>query len=150
MRVQDGAGFWDLDEPLPGVRRRLVRSATVAGAWAFAALPLVLGGRACLVAAVLHEPCPGCGMTRALRLFLAGDVQGSLRMHPLALPMLVASALVAASTVWATFRLGSPVRLWRTRLGRAALALVAATYAATLLLWVARWFGFFGGPVPVG
>jgi hypothetical protein len=152
MTVQDGAGpagFWELDEPLPALRRRLVRAAAVACVWALSALPTIVGGPSCAVAAIVHRPCPGCGMTRALRLLAAGRVGDSLRMHPLAVPVLLAGLTLVAATVWATLRLGSPVRLHRTRFGRLALGVGAAVYGATLALWVLRWFGLFGGPVAV-
>jgi hypothetical protein len=88
-------------------------------------------------------------MTRAIRLLIHGDFAASLRMHALALPVLVAGVLVAVATVWATLVVGSPVRLVRTRLGRFALGLAAVAYAAAIALWVLRCFGYFGGPVTV-
>jgi small neutral amino acid transporter SnatA (MarC family) len=89
-------------------------------------------------------------MTRALRLLAAGDLQGSLRMHPLALPALLAAGMLAASTVWASYALGTPLVVHESRLGRGAITAAAIVYALVLLLWVARWLGCFGGPVPVG
>jgi len=153
MAVQRGAssaGFWDLDEPLPGLRRRAARAAAVAAVWAVSALPAALGAQRCAIAALFRVPCPGCGMTRALRLLAAGRLDASLRMHPLAVPVLLAGALLMASTVWATVTVGSPIRLHRTPLGRVALALAAVVYGGALGLWALRWFGYFGGPVPVG
>jgi hypothetical protein len=86
-------------------------------------------------------------MTRALRLLAAGRFDASLRMHPLAVPVLAAGLMLVAASVWATLRLGSPVRLHRTRFGRVALAAGGVAYGATLALWGLRWFGLFGGPV---
>ena len=153
MTVQPGvtsAGFWELDEPLPALRRRLLRAAAVAGVWFVAGLPAALGAQRCVIATLFHFPCPGCGMTRALRLLAAGHVGASLRMHPLAAPVLAAGALLMASTIWATVAVGSPIRLHRTRSGRAALAVAIAVYAAALGLWVLRWLGYCGGAVAVG
>jgi hypothetical protein len=150
MTVQDGAGsagFWGFDEPVPRLRRRMVRAAAVACVWVMSALPAMIGGPSCAVAAILHRPCPGCGMTRALRLLAAGRFDASLRMHPLAVPVLAAGLMLVAASVWATLRLGSPVRLHRTRFGRVALAAGGVAYGATLALWGLRWFGLFGGPV---
>jgi hypothetical protein len=152
MAVQGGmssAGFWDIDEACPPLRRRAMRTVAVASAWAVSALPLVAGRQRCAIALFCHRPCPGCGMTRAIRLLVDGDVAASLRMHPLALPAVVASVLVAFATVWATMTFGSPMRTHRTRLGRVAIAFGVAVYGATFAVWVLRWFGFFGGPVPV-
>jgi hypothetical protein len=89
-------------------------------------------------------------MTRAIRLLRAGDVEASLRMHPLALPVVIAGMLLAVSTVWTTLEVGTPFDFYRRRTGRAALALAVLVYAATIVLWGLRWFGLFGGPVPVG
>lgn len=141
--------MWDPDEPLAALPTRMRRAAAVAAVWAIAALPVALGWQGCAVATLLHRPCPGCGMTRALRLLLAGDVGASLRMHPLAVPVLGVGLLFMAATVWSTLVLGSPVHVHETRLGRWAIGALVVVYAAALLLWIARWFGFFGGPVPV-
>lgn len=37
----------------------------------------------CPMQALLNIPCPGCGMTRALKCLLCGDIAGSLAMHPM-------------------------------------------------------------------
>jgi hypothetical protein len=152
MAVQgsaSSAGFWDLDEPRPALHLRIARAATVAGVWILAALPAALGLQRCAIATLFHVPCPGCGMTRALRLLASGQLHASLRMHALAAPVLIAGALLAASTVSATATLGSPVRVHRTRFGRVAIVLALVVYGATLGLWGLRWLGYFGGPVPV-
>ena len=152
MAVQGGAtstGFWDQGEPLPALRRRMVRAASVAAVWIASALPAALGAQRCVIATLCHVPCPGCGMTRALRLLAAGQVRASLQMHPLAVPVLLAGAMLAASTVWATVTLGSPIRLHRSAFGRVAIAVAVGAYGATFGLWILRWFGCFGGPVPV-
>lgn len=56
----------------------------VGGGWiaAMAAIP-GLPGIPCLVHAVTGFSCPGCGMTRACRALLLGDVRGALAWHPL-------------------------------------------------------------------
>jgi hypothetical protein len=129
---------------------RVLRAGVVVLLWLLAALPLALGWQRCTFATLLHRPCPGCGMTRAVRLLQGGEVAASLRMHPLALPVVAAGALIALSTVWATLGAGTPLYFYRQRLGRCALVFALAVYAAAIVLWIARWFGFLGGPVPVG
>jgi len=133
---------------LPSARQRTLRALGVVLVWALAAAPAGLGAQQCTFARAFHAPCPGCGMTRAVRLLLAGDVRGSLHMHALAVPVLLAWGAFALSTVWATYRFGYPL-IHRTRSGRAAIALLVVTYAASLALWALRWMGHFGGPVPV-
>jgi hypothetical protein len=153
MAVQGGetsAGFWDIDEPLPSLRRRVERALAVAAVWIVSALPAALGAQRCVIATLWHVPCPGCGMTRALRLLADGQVGASFRMHALAVPVLFGGALLMVSTVWTTVTLGSPMRMHRSRLGRVAMAVAAVVYGAALAVWALRWFGCFGGPVPVG
>jgi hypothetical protein len=70
-------------------------------------------------------------------------------MHPLVLPTVVATALLAVSTVRLMWMEGSLMRLWRDRSGRASLIAFAVVYAAVVALWLLRFAGLFGGPVPV-
>ena len=88
-------------------------------------------------------------MSRALGLLWHGDLWASLLMHPLALPSLLVQAALAASTVIVTLERGTPFDLLKTRYGRASVYAVVAVFSLVLLLWIARWFGFAGGPVLV-
>jgi hypothetical protein len=126
-----------------------MRAVALLAFWVLAVLPVALGWQRCAFAALVHRPCPGCGMTRAIHLLEAGNVPASLRMHPLALPVVVAGALIALSTLWTTLEVGTPFAFYQRRLGRAAIALAIVVYAATFALWCLRWLGFFGGPVVV-
>jgi hypothetical protein len=129
---------------------RVLRAGGVLALWVLAAVPVALGWQRCSFATFLHRPCPGCGMTRAVRLLQAGDVGASLRMHPLALPVLAAAALIALSTVLETLAAGTPLHFYQHRLGRRALVFAVAVYSAAVVLWILRWFGLLGGPVPIG
>jgi hypothetical protein len=111
--------------------------------------PMVFGWQRCTVATLLHHPCPGCGMTRAVLLLLEGHVAESLRMHALAVPVLTVWALFMASTVHATWTAGTPLGFYKARFGRGVLAAMVVVYGAALALWLLRWAGLFGGPVPV-
>ena len=135
--------------PLPPFRVRALRAALVALAWVASSLPTVLGIQRCAIATLLHVPCPGCGMTRALRLFGAGDLRASLRMHPLALPVLATVVLLILATIQGTLATGTPFLLHRGRFGRAAIGFAVLVYTLAATLWVLRWLGYFGGPVPV-
>jgi hypothetical protein len=143
--------WWETDGPLavPSRRRRAVRAGLVAAVWGVAILPAALGWQKCTVAVLLHHPCPGCGMTRAMHLLLAGHVGESLHMHPFAVPVLAVWLLFMASTIHATWSVGTPLTFYKGRFGRVALAVLVVVYAATFVLWMLRWFGYFGGPVPV-
>ncbi len=88
-------------------------------------------------------------MTRAARLLMAGDVAGSLRIHPLLIPNVLATAAVVLAVVWATYSMGWPHEVWRRPWGKAVVAGFAMVQIAVLALWVLRFLGWFGGPVPV-
>ena len=63
-------------------------------------------GTSCTIRSITGLPCPGCGLTRALLLFLRGDLAGAWAMHPLfwlAVPVL--------ATVL-TFMIRNPARLY--------------------------------------
>jgi hypothetical protein len=134
---------------IPGARVRVLRAGLTALVWAVSALPVLLGYQQCAIATLFHVPCPGCGMTRALRLLVEGHAAASLRMHPLALPVLAAGSLLILSTVWTALTIGMPFYIHQSRFGRAGIAFAVVVYALATALWVARWFGHFGGPVSV-
>jgi hypothetical protein len=100
---------------------------------------------ACPLKRITGLPCPGCGMTRAVRLVLRGDFAAATHMHPLVwlvLPMLCLFAL-------AELRGYVLERAWGTAMnGVAAKAMFGATVALLASVWTARFFGAFGGPVP--
>ncbi|MBI4566147.1 MAG: DUF2752 domain-containing protein [Planctomycetes bacterium] len=90
-------------------------------------------------------PCPGCGITRALCHLSHGEVEESLRFHPLA--PLVVGYLVALWIYYLRFaRRGTPPA-WNThRIAGAALFLMAAFYGGRLTMffssprgWAALW-----------
>ena len=90
-------------------------------------------------------PCPGCGMTRAVRLLLHGDVASATAMHPLVwlvVPLGLAFAVLEVRAfrrahVWGTTMEALPPKL-----------ALGGVVGALLLLWIARFAGYFGGPVP--
>ena len=124
-----------------------MRRQEVGGLAALSALTVAAaaaGWLRCPLAALYHIPCPGCGMTRALVLLARGHVEASLQMNALAVPSLVVGALVAVAVLQPASRAGAGRRLTRV-----AITSGIVVYAAALLLWGLRWFGLFGGPVPV-
>jgi hypothetical protein len=85
-------------------------------------------------------------MTRAARAALALDFQTATRMHPLWFVVLPALGAFAA------IELGAYVARGRSfGLGRSKPVRVAAGVLVALLIsvWIARFFGAFGGPVAV-
>ncbi len=71
------------------IRQPLVKLAVLAGLLMGAWL-MYLGDVECLWLQLWGVPCPGCGMTRALRELLQGHLLASLRLHPMlpAVPIL--------------------------------------------------------------
>lgn len=130
-------------------KARALRAAGVAIAWSIACLPLVFGKAHCAMAQTLGIPCPGCGMTRAMLMLGRGDVVGSLRMHPMAVPNALAALLAMVATVWVTALDGSPMTLLRRKIGRIAIAALIAVQVAILGVWIARMLGALGGAVAV-
>jgi hypothetical protein len=102
----------------------------------------------CPFAILTRHPCPGCGLTRGTLALLHGHLGDALRFHPL---VPVVSPLVALVLAWNAFsyvRDGrwSAAEGWRGRW----ITRVAATLGVmTLAVWVARFLGALGGPVPV-
>ncbi len=104
----------------------------------------------CPLASVFGVPCPGCGLTRATLALAHGDLQHALELHPLVLVLaplfLWAMASVAIGYVRGP-RASRPARLWLA--SRTVTVLGSVFMLATLGLWGARFFGYFGGPVRV-
>lgn len=100
----------------------------------------------CALRYVLGVPCPTCGMTRAARLVLAGDLVGATHMHPLWWVFLPGLVFLGGAELVGYLRTGKlgfvTDRVWFKWFGGFAIA-------ALMLVWIARFFGAFGGPVPV-
>jgi len=118
--------------------------------WARAALGVPFAAAValwrCPVAALFGVPCPGCGLTRAALALVAGDIEGALRLQPLAPVLLVFALWLAARELVAVVRPGAR----RVRRGGLEEGLAALLCGCLITLWIARFFGAFGGPVQVG
>ena len=98
----------------------------------------------CPVALVGRIPCPGCGVTRAALALARGDVLAATRMNPLAVVVVPVSAALFS---YAALRY---VRDGRARLGERGPSIVGGALGLGLaIVWLLRWFGLFGGPVPI-
>jgi hypothetical protein len=105
----------------------------------------------CPMASSLGIPCPGCGLTRATLALLHGDVHTALRFHPLVAvlaPLFIAFVGTAALDI--VRDPARPRRRSRIRWNSRAMNIVAAALLVlTFGVWLARFAGFLGGPVPV-
>ncbi len=125
----------------PGALRRLLRVGLYVA-------PLVIATAVrfpvCPQALLSGTPCPGCGMTRALLALLSGDLATAHAHNPIAIvvwPITIPLVGYHAVRYVATgdARLSAP---WTRRIG-------LTLCAALAVVWIARWFGLFGGPVSV-
>ena len=104
----------------------------------------------CPMAGVLGVPCPGCGLTRATLALFHGDVRQAMHLHPLVpviAPVFIAAVLSAAFGYVRGPQPSTNLKPWLA--SRPATVLAAGLLVATLGVWSARFFGYFGGPVPV-
>jgi hypothetical protein len=133
---------------IPSTETRPGRALRFGAALLALALLVALRVPMCPVAIVTGHPCPGCGLTRATLALLRGDLAETLRFHPLA-PLVspLLGGLLAYAAI-AYVRVGR----WPAMNGRAAGWLAGGGIALWVLLlavWIARFFGAFGGPVAV-
>ena len=130
---------------------RLLRVASMAACAGAFALAVQSDFPLCPLAGSFGIPCPGCGLTRATLALLHGDVRGATHFHPLVLLLAPLVVGVAVASAWNLLR--APGRVGRRRAafanGRAVTALATVVLVLTLGVWLARFAGFFGGPVPV-
>ena len=134
--------------PLP-LRVRLRRAGlTGAGVIVFGAL-LYAKGIPCIFAEIFHTPCPGCGSTRSSIALLQGDLDGVVRYNPLGPVMAVLIGALAAQSLVSVLVHGDLRGAGEGRVGSIVKRAIFAVAALEVVLWIARFFGALGGPVPV-
>lgn len=73
----------------PRLRRATLRLRPVIEVGALVFVLGLLPFSTCVSQRLFHLPCPGCGMTRAVKALALGHWRDSLAFHPLALPLLL-------------------------------------------------------------
>ncbi len=129
--------------------RRFGRAAIFVGVLASATYLLAAAHVPCGFARMFQIPCPGCGSTRAMLALAHGDLHGLVHYNPLAPLMtllIVALATQALASVLAT---GTFRRVGDGAIGLVVSRGVMVVGALEVLVWIARFAGFLGGPVPV-
>ncbi len=122
--------------------RKWIAPAAIAGVIAFAYFVTW----PCPVRFIIGVPCPACGITRAARLVVRGDFVGATAIHPLVWivgPVVAAFAIVEVLGFIKTREWGA------SRKVRGSKVVMIGTAALMFVVWVARFFGAFGGPAPI-
>ncbi len=130
-------------------RRRILRAAIYAGVMAVFAAIMLSGYVRCPVASLTHQPCPGCGSTRAVRAMLSLDFAAALRFNPAAPIVTACIGVIALEGLWLVVRDGNAGQLAAKFPGKWAVRVLVVAVAAEFVVWGLRFFGLFGGPVPV-
>jgi hypothetical protein len=104
----------------------------------------------CSFATLTHHPCPGCGTTRSALALLHGDVAAAFRWNPLGPVVIGAFAVLALDALRLVARDGDLKRSPHSRPSSWALKVVVVASVLQFVVWVLRFFGYLGGPVPVG
>jgi hypothetical protein len=116
-----------------------------------AALPLVAAILVdlplCPTAATFGIPCPGCGLTRATLAAMHGHFAEAFHYHPLFFFVTPLYLGVIGSLGYTYVRGGG--YLPSKRQNQLVTILALAAFALLLGVWIARFLGAFGGPVPV-
>jgi hypothetical protein len=128
---------------------RIGRAALFAAGLAVIAVLLAAAQVPCGFARIVHLPCPGCGSTRAMLALASGDLAGLVRYNPLA-PFMTLLVVALASQAFASVLATGTFR----RVGDGAIGVlvsrgVMVVAVLEVLVWIARFGGFLGGPVPV-
>ena len=106
----------------------------------------------CPTAAVFGLPCPGCGLTRATLDVLHGNLRAGLHLQPLVLlvaPLYIGGVMMGVYDFIRGPVPGKPSNRFARWFSRIVGPLAGITFALLVTVWVTRFFGYFGGPVPV-
>jgi hypothetical protein len=103
----------------------------------------------CVFARLFHTPCPGCGSTRAVLALLSGDLHGVFLYNPLGPAAALLIGVLAIQALVSVVAHGDFRDAGEGRIGFVVKRLLVVVAAVEVVLWIARFFGALGGPVPV-
>ena len=137
--------------PPPGGQSRwyLGRAAAVLLGYGVTFVVLLSGRMKCTFALATHHPCPGCGTTRAAVALLHGDLAQALRYNPMGPVVIAALLTVATEALFRVARYGHVQGLGTRGPAHVAVRVLLMALVLQSVVWIARFFGFFGGPVSV-
>jgi hypothetical protein len=138
-----------LGRPTPPLSTRLRRAALAAGLFGAFGTLLYAQGIPCAFARVFHTPCPGCGSTRAVLALVRGDLDGVLHTNPFGPVVAVLIAVIGLQSFVSVLVHGDFRGAGEGHIGLVVKRAIIVVAVLELTLWVARFFGALGGPVPV-
>jgi hypothetical protein len=144
-----GSGYPRSSRAVPRRAVRIGRAALLVAVLSLVALVLGAGQVPCGFARVLHVPCPGCGSTRAMLALLSFDLPALVRFNPLAPVMTLLASTLALQGLLSLLRSGTLAGLGEGRVGVLVARGAVVVALLEVALWLARFGGAFGGPVPV-
>ena len=110
---------------------------------------MLSGAVKCAFAIMTHHPCPTCGGTRSVRALLSLDFPTALRFNPIAPVIFLVLGALATRGVWIVARDGSAEAIGQGTVGKWLLRALVWALVLDVAVWALRFFGLFGGPVPV-
>jgi hypothetical protein len=128
---------------------RFGRAAIFVGVLASASVLLVAAQVPCGFARMFGVPCPGCGSTRAMLALAHGDLHGLVHYNPLAPLMTLLLVALAGQALASVLATGTYRRVGDGAIGLVVSRGVMLVGALEVVVWLARFAGFLGGPVPV-
>jgi hypothetical protein len=132
----------------PGAVGKGRRALIVVAVFSFVGALASFGLLPCPTALLFRFPCPGCGLTRATLALAHGHLAEALRFHPLVLLALPGFAALFGSNAIVYIHTGRWG--WAERqMGRGFTWVSGVIVVLLFALWFSRFFGAFGGPVPV-
>lgn len=129
--------------------RHPVRALLLGLLLAVVATVVATGHAPCAFAWLTGLPCPSCGSGRSVRAFLHGDWATAWQVNPLGIPAAALLGLAALGAVATSWRSGSLTGFGTGRRGRFLAYAASALAVLEVMLWVLRFMGMLGGPVPV-
>lgn len=118
-------------------------------AFLFAAVMRVLfaGLIRCPLARLAHVPCPMCGSVRTVHAVFDENWRGVWTGNPPALLVVVVIGLLGVRALYVMYRDGDLRQLTNGHSGFALMVALSSLMVIEVALWVARFFGCFGGPL---